>query len=393
MSDGKAAKTRDEAGRGWKRRLAGYGPALPWPHGGDLLKASLGAALGLLTAALVVLVWPAGAGLYLVAPLGATAVLVFCVPNAPLAQPWSALVGNMISAALALLVLWLVPPGPWQPALAVGGAIAAMMLTRSLHPPGGAVALLTVLAPEPALAAGPLYILAPIGLTTGLLVAAGVVFHRFSGRAYPFRLPPAAPPSETAATAQPRLGLDTDDLAALLDEFHQTANLGVADLGRLLAAAEREAAEHRFDGTACADIMTRDPLSVAPDTRLRDVARLMRDHGIKSLPVVDAAGVAQGVVQQADLIDGLTRQRGMGPMRPAALQSRLDAGRIMRPVPLSVPQGWPVGRVLNRMAEGDVQSVLLSDPDGRLTGILTRSDILALLLRGAGARPETDPEA
>ncbi|WP_050754093.1 HPP family protein [Roseovarius nubinhibens] len=370
-----------------RQRMAGFGPALPWPHRGDLWRASLGAALGLLACALMVLIWPAEAGLYLVAPLGATAVLVFCVPNAPLAQPWSALIGNMISAALALVVLWLTPAGPWQPALAVGGAIAMMMLTRSLHPPGGAVALLTVLAPEAALGAGPLYVLMPIGLSTAILVLAGVVFHRFSGRVYPFRLPP--PPASAPAEAQPRLGLGTEELEALLDEFHQSANLGVADLGRILAAAEREAAEHRFDGTRCAEIMTRTPLRVTPEARLRDVARMMRDHGIKSLPVVGADGVAQGLVQQADLIDGLTRQRGMGPMRPAALQSRLNAGRIMRPVPVSVPQDWPVGRVLNRMAEGDVQSVLLTDAAGRLSGILTRSDILALLLRGAGARPET----
>lgn len=69
----------------------------------------------------------------LVAPLGATAVLVFCVPNSPLAQPWSAVVGNVTSAIVALLVLRFVP-APWATGGAVGAAVVAMMLMRALHP-------------------------------------------------------------------------------------------------------------------------------------------------------------------------------------------------------------------------------------------------------------------
>ena len=136
--------------------------ARPLPR--EQVRAAAGAGLGLLLcAALVALLRPAGpAALQLVAPLGATAVLAFAVPNSPLAQPWSAVVGNTVSALSALAVL-AVAPAPLAVGLAVGSAILAMTTTRSLHPPGGAVALLLALDPQSAEEAGLAFALAPGG--------------------------------------------------------------------------------------------------------------------------------------------------------------------------------------------------------------------------------------
>lgn len=160
-------------------------PALPAFHGREQLRAGLGAVLGISLCALVVSL-AAGLGassFFLMAPLGATAVLVFCVPNSPLAQPWSAVVGNMTAALVTLLVLQIVP-APWSVGVAVGAAITAMMFVRALHPPGGAVALLTALDPGVALEAGPLFVLMPVGLTTAVLVLAAVVYNKRRGWAW-----------------------------------------------------------------------------------------------------------------------------------------------------------------------------------------------------------------
>ncbi len=75
---------------------------------------------------------------------GASAILIYAVPNSPLAQPWLAICGNVISAVAAIAVLRTVPM-PWAPALAVAAAIFALMIPRALHPPGGAIALLACL--------------------------------------------------------------------------------------------------------------------------------------------------------------------------------------------------------------------------------------------------------
>ncbi|MEQ8431842.1 MAG: HPP family protein [Roseovarius sp.] len=341
----------------------------------ETVRAGVGALAGLLLCgAFVAFVpGPAGGSLYLFAPLGASAVLIFAVPNSPLAQPFSAIAGNMVSALVAVAVLQVVPLQWAAVAVAVGAAIAAMMLVRALHPPGGAVALLAALDPKAALAASWLFPVVPVGACTAVLVLGGVVYNRLSGRVYPFRHAPGPPAPEAA----PRLGLSTEELEGLLHRFHQSANLGAVDLGRLLAAAEAEAARHRFEGVTCGDLATEALITVGPETSVKEVARLFRAHAIKSLPVIDGDGVFAGIVQQADLMPVLAKG-GLGA-------GRARAREVMRAPENAVAHDMPVGHLLNRMARQEVQVVPVLRA-GRLIGILTRSDIIRLLLRGAERR-------
>ena len=162
----------------------GFGPIRLGLPPVDVGRAALGAALGLLVADLML--WAMGAGqTALIAPFGASAFLIFTVPGSPLAQPWPAVVGNTVSALAALAVLALGLPQLVTNCLAVLLAIPAMALTRSLHPPGGAVAIATVLA-APALS----FALIPVAAGSAALVLAGVVWHRALGRAYPLRPQP-----------------------------------------------------------------------------------------------------------------------------------------------------------------------------------------------------------
>lgn len=82
---------------------------------------------------------------FLITSFGATAVLVHAAPNSPLAQPRNVLGGHIVSAVIGVCIAKFIPLEPvWLAALAVSTAIAAMHLTHSLHPPGGATALLAV---------------------------------------------------------------------------------------------------------------------------------------------------------------------------------------------------------------------------------------------------------
>lgn len=355
-------------------------PALPAFYLTEQARAGIGALLGIGLCVLAITFLDALGipGLFLVAPLGATAVLVFCVPNSPLAQPWSAVTGNVISALVALFVVSVVP-APWAAGVAVGGAIAAMMLIRALHPPGGAVALLIALDPASPTETGPLFALLPVGLTTAILVIAAIGYNRLTGRVYPFRQP-ATDQTEDPA---PRVGLTNNQLEALLEQFNQATNLGVADLGRLLAAAEAEAAQHRFDGTLCSDIMTTELVTVRPDTTLTEAARLFRQHAIKCLPVVQDDMRLMGLVLQADLLIPATTGRLTVQDNPSGPSRTVS--EIMRRADRTVPQDLPVGTLLNRLAAQGTEVVPIQN-QGRLVGILTRSDIMRLLLSGADER-------
>lgn len=79
------------------------------------------------------------------APFGATAVLVFAVPESPLSQPRNVICGNLIGGLVCILLVSLFGSEPWVMALAVATAIKIMQLTKTLHPPGGAVALVGVM--------------------------------------------------------------------------------------------------------------------------------------------------------------------------------------------------------------------------------------------------------
>jgi CBS-domain-containing membrane protein len=68
---------------------------------------------------------------------GASCVLVFGYPDVPFSQPRNVIIGHVLSTVIGLVFAHLCGPHWWSVALAVGSAIAAMMLTRTVHPPAG----------------------------------------------------------------------------------------------------------------------------------------------------------------------------------------------------------------------------------------------------------------
>ncbi|RYI33535.1 MAG: CBS domain-containing protein, partial [Acetobacteraceae bacterium] len=276
---------------GWR----GFAPAMGEPKLVDVARAGVGAAAGLLLAGLAL----KGLGFgWLIAPFGASAVLVYAVPNSPLAQPWSVVMGNTLSALVALAVMTALPGQDLAVPLAVGLAIAVMLAGRALHPPGGAVALLVALGGETEWTR----ILLMIATGSCLLVGIGILWNRAVGRIYPFRQPAQLGPHGTQdATPEARIGLDPAELTTILDDYRQSANLGVADLARLVGAVEQAAAARRLEGFTAADIMSRDLVTVGPDAPLSEVADHFKTRGFTSLPVVDGQRLL-GVIFQIDLI-------------------------------------------------------------------------------------------
>lgn len=128
-----------------------------------------------------------------IAPLAASAVLVFAAPDSPMAQPANVIGGHVLSTIIALLTAEFLPQSWWVMALAVGLSIALMAVARLTHPPAGADALVvTVLHP------GWSYLFFPILCGSILVVAAAVLLHRVLP---PRRLYPLPPPVEDGAGA------------------------------------------------------------------------------------------------------------------------------------------------------------------------------------------------
>ncbi|MGE4327295.1 MAG: HPP family protein [Pseudodonghicola sp.] len=152
-------------------------PTLPRPSLQMILGAGAG---GFLAVACLALLSEHASLALLMAPFGASCVLLFAAPQAPLSQPINVIGGHVLTSLIGLLLRTQLPNTWWALALAVGLAIAAMVALRVTHPPAGADPLV-IFAAHP----GFDFLLFPVLSGTVLLVIIAIAFHRLSGTCYP----------------------------------------------------------------------------------------------------------------------------------------------------------------------------------------------------------------
>ncbi|QID17672.1 HPP family protein [Nitrogeniibacter mangrovi] len=327
----------------------------------------MGACLGILFAGLVTAHLVATQEAWLVAPLGASAVLVFAVPSSPLSQPWSVVVGNTVSALVGIACVALIPDRIGGAAIAVALAIAVMMATRSLHPPGGATALLAVLSQ----AHSPAFALHPVALNSALLVIAGMAFHRLGGHHYPHRAPPPRAPRR----------FDAADIDEALRRHDELLDVSREDIESLLEEAETAAYRRTLGALRCGDLMARPVLQVTRSTPVAAAHQLMRKHAIKALPVTGPGQQVVGILTAWDVLEHLaTRQAG----RHAVV------GALMSTPVATASADQPVVELARLIAEGANHHIPILDAHRRLVGILTQSDLIRALHHAVHASHSTE---
>jgi CBS-domain-containing membrane protein len=148
----------------------------------------IGAFLGIAAVAWVNSLFFAGTDLtLLIGSYGASAVLVYGAFRSPLAQPRNLVGGHLLSAVVGVVCWQLFQEVPWlAQSLAVATAIALMHATRTLHPPGGATALIAVIGSPDIHAMGFRYVLVPGLVGPLILLAVGVLVNNIPvTRRYP----------------------------------------------------------------------------------------------------------------------------------------------------------------------------------------------------------------
>lgn len=309
----------------------------------------------------------------IVAPIGASAVLVFAVPASPLAQPWPVIGGNTISALIGVAVAHVIPYPLLATGIAVALAIIAMSLTRSLHPPGGAAALTAVIGGAAVADAGYLFPFVPIALNSALLVLLGISFHRITRRSYPHVAPPAAV-NEHKTKDQPatlRVGLQGEDIDAALAKLGETYDIGRADLDRLLREVEAQILARSQGEMISAEIMSRDVVTVDEHATSTLARRLLIDHDIRTLPVLNGDGQLVGTVGLRELAHDADH-----------ITSRISPAATAAP-------DTPVAALLPLLSNGRSHAVVIVEPSGRIAGIVTQTDLLVALGRALLARDLT----
>lgn len=305
----------------------------------------------------------------IVAPMGASAVLLFAVPASPLAQPWPIIGGNTISALMGVLAASAIP----DPVIAIGVgvslAIAAMSFTRSLHPPGGAAALTAVLG-GPAIAHwGLLFPLVPVALNSCVLVALGLAFHRLSRRSYP-HVTVAAPANDHGTTDLPssrRVGFDERDIDAALSSLDETFDIDRGDLGRLLRQVELESLLRSNGEILCRDIMSKDVISIEEDGTIDEARALLLKHNIRTLPVRSGDGRLIGTLGLRELAQASVSFKDR--ISPAATATA--EARVLSLLPV--------------LTDTHTHAVIIVDADSKILGLISQTDLLSAVARSLPA--------
>jgi len=123
----------------------------------------------------------------IIGSFGASAVLIYGTIRSPLAQPRNLIGGHMISAAIGVTAFKLLPAPLWlTSAIAVATSIAIMHATKTLHPPGGATALIAVIGSQKIHNLGYLYVLIPAGVGPFIMLTVALLVNNIpKNRRYP----------------------------------------------------------------------------------------------------------------------------------------------------------------------------------------------------------------
>ncbi|AOU97956.1 hypothetical protein BI364_08260 [Acidihalobacter yilgarnensis] len=159
----------------------------PRVNASELFWSFIGSVLGIGAVVLCSMWFDGTDRILVIGSLGASSVLVFATPRSPLAQPRNLIGGNLLSALMGVSCCLAFSRWPiLAAALAVGLAITVMHLTRTLHPPGGATALVAVIGSPKIHAMGYLFVLFPALLAPLILLLIGLVVNNMaSKRIYP----------------------------------------------------------------------------------------------------------------------------------------------------------------------------------------------------------------
>lgn len=124
---------------------------------------------------------------YLIGSFGASSVLVYGIIQSPFSQPRNLVGGHLISAFVGVTVHKLAPDIIWIAApLAVSFAIILMQITKTLHPPGGATALIAIIGSDKIKSLGYMYVISPVLIGVLILLIVALIFNNMTAnRRYP----------------------------------------------------------------------------------------------------------------------------------------------------------------------------------------------------------------
>ena len=325
----------------------------------------------------------------LLASMGASSVLLFGLPNSPLAKPWSFVGGHLISATIGLLCSHLFTDLALMAAVTIGCVLFVMYLFECMHPPGGATALVPVIASSNTVL-GYDFLLYPVALNVFVMLAVALLLQKFWLKQGMQKPSQQYDPIHLHHDKSPlnRLGLQTEDLLSALNSFDTVIDISEQDLERLYHQAQLHAYQRKSGEIRCSDIMSRDLITVKPDTAVATAWQLLRKHKISMLPVVNDEQHLLGVIATVDFLKNLKVPHYWGLLRHVnqlllrnkhSSQYKRNVADIMVSKLTVAHEHEHIAALVPVLSDQGLHHIPVLNDQQQLVGVITQSDLIAAL--------------
>jgi CBS-domain-containing membrane protein len=181
--------------------------------------------------------------------------------------------------------------------------------------------------------------------------------------------------------------ISDQDVLEAMKQIPGYIDITPADFRAIYVSAYHHALERMRNSVRAQDIMTRGVVAVRADTPLAEVAAVLGRHRISGAPVVDAQGRVAGVISEKDFLPLMGAARGdsfmavvagclKGKGCPAISARRQTAAELMSAPAVTVSEEATVSEISALMARKGINRLPVTDPAGRLVGIVTRASVV-----------------
>jgi CBS domain-containing membrane protein len=183
------------------------------------------------------------------------------------------------------------------------------------------------------------------------------------------------------------MDISDEDVIDAMRQMKTYLDITPGDFKEIYRYAYGHALKRIMKAVTAGDVMTRDVVTVAKETELKEVARTMAAHSISGVPVVDERNHVLGIISDRDFLAGV-RAKGppsfmglladcLGSTGCVAITMRKQkAGDIMTTPVITVGSTTPVSQIARTFTEKKINRVPVVDGDGKLIGMVSRADIV-----------------
>ena len=329
---------------------------------------------------------------FLVASMGASAIILFFIPASPLAQPWPFAGGQLVSAIVGMTCALNVSETSTAAAYAVGGSIILMLLLRCLHPPAAATSLTPVLAGASVTSLGYSFVLVPVAVNVVTLLILALIVNRYVlSRDYPSPFPVKKVMHQRHSVVEPshHIGFSEQDLTLALQHSDVFIDLTHAELCHLLTEAEMNSFKRIKGNILCSDIMIKDVTTLTFGVEVEQAWEIMYRNKLKAVPIIDNAKRVIGIISWHDFfkfIDLNSHENFQNKFRKFIRRTadittnKPEAvGLIMTQSVVTLPETAHITELISLMSVQGYRQIPIVNSERRLVGMVYQANLIAAL--------------